>query len=158
MKAEPANAPIGPLLSGALYAVTGPPVGAIVQMALIRSQVGFRPEESVVGTLMTDGLWALLFTPFSYVVGSVPAFATGAIASFLWPRLSSRTFLLANVAVGTALSALAILFIKGGRIPSEDLAVAGEFVLCGAVAAFTCASVALWVWRRRLGALTSSEH
>ena len=114
-----------------IYALFGPPLGFVPTMLVLLV---------VNGELQNMGL-LILTTLFSFVLGAVPAIATGAVVGTLKPWLWGWRALGLSSTVGAALSLMWAVALG----LSEDLTAALLFAVPGAVGGLLCAR--MWIWR-----------
>ena len=115
----------------AIYTLFGPPLGFVPTMLVLLV---------VNGELRNMGL-LILATMFSFVLGAVPAIATGAVVGALKPWLWGWRALGFSSTVGATLSLMWAVALG----LSEDLTVALLFGVFGAVGGLLCAR--MWIWR-----------
>ena len=115
----------------AIYTLFGPPLGFAPTMLLLLA---------VNGQLQQVGL--LIFASFfSFVLGAVPALATGAVVGALKPWLWGWRALGLSSAVGATLSLMWAVTLG----LSSDVAGALLYGVFGAVGGLLCAR--MWIWR-----------
>jgi len=134
-----------------LFGVMGPLIGTIAVLAVVQIHLLMRkPSLAALGKLITDGvpLSFMLMIPglfVAYVIGTVPAVATGAYAGLIRDRLDSRR---RRVYVGLIGAALSLATFRGqwGAL-SKPLDVSLWLMpLSGFIAAYACACVLRVRW------------